>query len=646
MKENLIMSTPMPSCMDHYMTRYMPSQQQQQQQPSINCNSQSFYGSNVGPTPAQHAYMSGIGCYPNSNGWTGIPLISTAQRRPRRGHIGGIGNGVPIPLSRTQSLGGFDEQSISRLAMHAQGAPLISTGRFNSNRKPQQKKDALRTLSLNEDRVYYNTNVNHSNGGNIGPGNDLSSGHSDENTQHANTNVNDTCLPRIIKPRKRRKKDRRPNPAPTQEGNNDCNISNVNVSHQHINGGMHSEGGPQYIINKNINSNIINEINNRHSPPNQQYHVVINDLLPPMMTGPMSTHTSSTAFNNDNNVNNVNGSNSSSCSCKVCDPFGKIWSTPLKRSCSDNSADVDEFRKTTKDVGVIGGDRLTSVRNEWRSVPHSLDYTFLNCSNNNNSELNRKNSLSDSGDSGCIADILSGLNIAEDLLTVGRDLFTTTTTTPTETRLEFQFPSFDTGNYVLTNVHNNNNNNEIINQNYNHLQQHNLNNNNNQQNLNDLTRKLSETLDLKSDGLSSSDSGSVLSDSVFSDGVPDLFVNFDSISKNQLFSASNISKLSNLLFDDNLASPALVMPSSQHNQQHSMKYYSENNANNNNNNPHLNMYNNNSVGHYNTYINNNKNNNNHNNIGYDQPFIFIPDKDRSSEILNCFDMVWNGIQHS
>lgn len=527
-----------------------------------------------------------VGCY-QTNGWTGIPLISTAQRRPRRG--------VPISLSRTQSLGRFDEQSISRMAIHAHGAPLISIGgRYgnNNNRKPI-KKDALRTLSLNEERSSFIMKHENSNVPDRGPIQGQ-----DENSQTGVANAtgcstSETCLPRIIKPRKRRKKDRKP----TVQNNTDG-----------------SQLGPSTRENEQSNCESILE-------------------------------SSSNIGSNPTDINTC------SCSCNLCDPLGRLWPiTPLRRSCSDNSSDVVDEHRRTKDVGVIGGDRrVTNTRNEWRSLPVILH-------NSNSNKDTRKSSLSDSGDSGCAADILSGLNITDDLLAVGRELFTSTS----DTNGEFQLAVSATN----TNINNNNNH---LNYGYNKYHQRSNNNNNDtvlnekhiETNLNELTRKLSETLDLKSDeGQSSSDNVSVLSDSVFSDGVPDLFVNFDSISKNQLFSANNISQLSNLLFvDDNLTSPALVQiappppplqqPSAIHRQQseNNLTIFNNNLMNNNNNN--YDNHNNNNNNNKNC-INKNMNNDprlvNHVDNRYDQPFIFIPDKDRSSEIFKCFDMVWNGLQ--
>lgn len=426
-----------------------------------------YYPAPAGPqTTAVPPNYNNMFCYPGSaNGWAGIPLISTAQRRP--GNNRKFNNAV----SRTRSLGTFDEEkSVSTLAMHAHGAPLI----LRYNRKPgaAKKENPTRVEHPKQSHV---TDENHS----------------------ASTNANltgaptETCLPRIIKPRKRRKKDRKP-------------------------------------------------VVSTHAPsPN-------NTKAQPQSKAPTD-------------IVALNTSSNSSCSCRICDPQGKIWAFPLRRSCSDNSAEIESENRRRKDIGVIGDRGITATqvdpqqKNTWRdAVPESA--------------AERKHSLSDSGDSGCCDQFLSGINLADDLFAASQ---------PTTDNQEL-CKRFD----------------------------------------NDLKLLSSEQLS------GTSDCSSVFSDSVASDGVPDLFVNFDSISKNQLFSANNISKLSNLLFDDSFATSQA-------------KEVTAANTNNNNNNNNYQLMN------FNHYYNNSSGNNANLVKNSDRPFVFIPDKDRGNEVLNCFDMVWN-----
>lgn len=292
-----MMST-IPSCMGQYINQYMitPGPQPGYYRPQVG---------NLGVQQQQHHnYM--IGCYQNANGWAGVPLISTATRRPRKQQ--------QFQQQQRQN-NDFDENAMTRLALHAHGAPLILAGRYWNNKTVHQRQNDVvapvpPTQQLNDECSSSSSSTS-----------SLTTGLNPINTQ-------EMCLPRIIKPRKRRKKDRKPVVQPDQK------LDTTTVV----------------------------------DPPK----LITEDLI-------------------------------SSCSCRLCDPYCKIWAFPLRRSCSDNSAEIEQ----KKDVGVIGSNRLQTVRNEWRSTPHSindsLDYTN-----------SRKGSFSDSGDSGC--DILSGIYFPDDIL--------------------------------------------------------------------------------------------------------------------------------------------------------------------------------------------------------------------------------------
>lgn len=300
-----MMST-IPSCMGQYINQYMipgpqPGYYRQQ-------------GGNLGQQQPQqhHNYM--IGCYQNANGWAGVPLISTATRRPRKQQ----------QFQQQNRLNNdFDENAMTRLALHAHGAPLILAGRYWNNKNQNQRRNE-QTLDVPTTTIPSTpTQIN----------DECSSSSSSTSSLTIGVVTQEMCLPRIIKPRKRRKKDRKP---VVQQEEETTKIK---------------------LDETTIESIKLNE-----------------ELI-------------------------------SSCSCRLCDPYCKIWAFPLRRSCSDTTAEI--IQEKVKDVGVIGSNRLTTVRNEWRSQPHSIndqiDYTN-----------SRKGSFSDSGDSGC--DILSGINFTDDLL--------------------------------------------------------------------------------------------------------------------------------------------------------------------------------------------------------------------------------------
>lgn len=792
------MST-IPPCMDRYLNRYIiapppphptgyyhshsgqnqnqsnshpgplpPPQSTSQQQQQISSQQQSN-----GNHP--HNYM--LGCYPNANGWAGVPLISTACRRPRKyNHHNNNNNNINnnnqngnhTMRSMTSNSNDFDENAMSRLAKHAQGAPLILTGRYknksyvnnnnnNNNIKKENiiqlkqnnvnpKDDFLTPRSINNSTCYNVTQNNNNNNNNFCPNNNQIN----NNQQHKNINSNnnisiadtisitsdestgssvnncpqETCLPRIIKPRKRRKKDRKPITNTIQMDVQNQSIVNqeqpmILPSQQQLQ--MSQQQSQQY--------------HHIHHQPSSQYNdnimerqmVKNENVIETMTTAPLATLSTITSgidempfitadvcgvedINNNESsatsstvtLNSLSGT--SSCSCRLCDPFCKIWAFPLRRSCSDNTAELEMSR--IKDVGVIGSNRLITVRNEWRSTAHNsldggIDYNG-----------SRKGSFSDSGDSGC--DLLSGLNFSDDIFPSSSSsssaISTTSSGINTNNICNINNNNFNNisnissaGNCSNSSsnnsiIINNNNNNINIGNNYcnntssSHTQDYNSElmnincNNNNDKNecVNNLTKKIAESLDLRSGSdCLSSDSGSVLSDSVFSDSVPDLFINFDSISRNNLFSVNNISNLKNFLFvDDHLTAPALVSNNIIINNSSNSNNNNNKSINNNNNNGnHMIQNNNNTISNFNT--NNLSLNHNNNSIyNIDQmnqqqnnfnlfndiyngnngdglvgivgnhicnnggameqsPFKFIPDKDCCSEILNCFDMVWN-----
>lgn len=310
-----MMST-IPSCMGQYINQYMitPGPQPGYYRPQ---------GGNLGVQQQQqhHNYM--VGCYQNANGWAGVPLISTATRRPRKQQ--------QFQQQQRQN-NDFDENAMTRLALHAHGAPLILAGRYWNNKTVHQRRNEQKEADVTTITPPQPQQLN----------DECSS--SSSSTSSLTTvsvglnsiNSQDMCLPRIIKPRKRRKKDRKP------------------------------------VVNQPDESII--KLDTTTKQPVDSPKLITEDLI-------------------------------SSCSCRLCDPYCKIWAFPLRRSCSDNSAEIEQQK--VKDVGVIGSNRLQTVRNEWRSTPHSIndsmDYTN-----------SRKGSFSDSGDSGC--DILSGIYFTDDIL--------------------------------------------------------------------------------------------------------------------------------------------------------------------------------------------------------------------------------------
>lgn len=504
-----------------------------------------------------------VGCYNNANGWTGVPLISTAARRPRKFPpvINGP-NGPGGSVYQNTSKVDFDENAMSRLALHAHGAPLILTNnnRYNrsnsSNQKPgpnKPKQVPSNHAPARDDHLHHLKMVQAMGHAQMSHAVDTHSVASDESgpnsgttNSSASSSSSDTCLPRIIKPRKRRKKDRKPAATPTPSSEQPQTTPTPTTSN----------GGPQHPVNQLLldetTRDFLHEIALMANAgtfdfsglPLIREQQQPTQIQPPQQQPPQQQQ----HFSSSNSDSSDSGINNLACSCRLCDPFCKIWAFPLRRSCSDNSAEIELNR--AKDVGVIGSNRSNSFRSEWRSSPHSLEQGAAQ----QEGDSSRKGSFSDSGDSGC--DLLSGLTFcSEDILgSVNRELFAT----PVDGGREFKFPMTGGGGVASGNsISGSGSPNSVTD------------NNSELLSISELTKKLNEGLDLRSSGGSSDSGSSAFSDSVFGEGSPpgsgassgDLFVNFDAISRNNLFSANNISKLSNLLFDDGLTAPGLVINS-------------------------------------------------------------------------------------
>lgn len=205
--------------------------------PLCECGGLKFGGARYG-SPGPNA---GVGA-----GWAGLPLISMApsnsrrNRKPSTSSNGGLNNGNrniknstgphhpgAIVTNGCSGKNGVDsdhtsQQSrtpLSRLAIHTQGAPLILAGRYNINgrknnanhiRGPPARQIRAGDISVRRSNSVRDTagsagSAAGSNGGT--PNSDCLSVASDESSGHS-----ENSLPRIIKPRKRRKKDRKPPP--------------------------------------------------------------------------------------------------------------------------------------------------------------------------------------------------------------------------------------------------------------------------------------------------------------------------------------------------------------------------------------------------------------------------------------------------
>lgn len=441
-----------------------------------------------------NSQRSSSSCFPPQNGstyandWTGVPLIksnsssstisSEPQAQQRYHHKKNI-------IYSTRSNGfEFDENSMSRLAKHTQGAPIImsNSNRYRSNKPIKTMQSSFNHENCGSRNFSSSSTNNHSNTNNNNNTNYVtvtkqqpitSSSTSttvatpescsiieseNQNYEDAGYNSNGTCLPRIIKPRKRRKKDRKPlvssvdiNP-PTQHLQTSKNSYPFTfAANQSSNGYLQSMTSSNNSNNNNNNnigvSNAFNAVNggeNYTRPmPLNDMNLFFNNDFELNSANPASTSSpASSPISLSNSSLSSSSATTSSCSCRLCDPNCRIWAFPLRRSFSDNSAtELDRHNdglhfesmplngSSKKDVGVIGGNRVkTEQSHSNHHHHHDSSYTLFdmieyeNYQNKQQSQQHtllmdrlRSESLSDSGDSGC--DLLLGnLNISDEIL--------------------------------------------------------------------------------------------------------------------------------------------------------------------------------------------------------------------------------------
>lgn len=227
------------------------------------------------------------------DGWAGgVPLISFTNhpRRPKEFHR-------------------FDETDnpLARLAVHTQGAPLILSRSYNHRKNNVHRNmllnnfDGIKSLPQQSSKCQQDQRS---------VGVDTVSVTSDESSC---SNNSETCLPRIIKPRKRRKKDRKPpvlSRSINKEGSDKpyADHPNLNISFESY---LHPNCKPYVTCEP---SRLI-----------ERFH-----LAADISETPKLHHSFEDIEEPTDDAKDING-NESSCQCRYCDPSGQIWD--VDRNC-------------------------------------------------------------------------------------------------------------------------------------------------------------------------------------------------------------------------------------------------------------------------------------------------------------------------
>ncbi|XP_069357609.1 uncharacterized protein [Maniola hyperantus] len=291
-------------------------------------------------------YYPPYGVPPHPNAWLGAPLISMTGR-------------TPPPR----------ENPVSKLAMHAQGAPLIIQNRHDRRKYttvPEQRnhRSVGPTENIARDR-YDPENTRHRNqqqqqqtrpsrnGRNINT--DAVSVASDESSGSTNS---ETMLPRIIKPRKRRKKDRKPN----------------NLVPHDLTSGVLDLGDVEHCTNMGSSSHGIYEKSySRDMALQYSLNVKVLDYPDPVpetyRVAALGEAFEATRFGLAEAASPLESA-VSSCQCRYCDPVGQIWDADSIAHLLDENSSVDfaptKLEDSMKVVGPLGRRGADTVlRRSW-----------------------------------------------------------------------------------------------------------------------------------------------------------------------------------------------------------------------------------------------------------------------------------------
>ncbi|XP_057665571.1 uncharacterized protein LOC130899562 [Diorhabda carinulata] len=199
-----------------------------------------------------------------------------------------------------------DQNSLAKLAVHTQGAPLILTKTFHhrKNRLDRNNNGKVYENSINKKNVKCQNSA------------DAASVASDESS---GSNNSETCLPRIIKPRKRRKKERKPptlsRPLSQDSSSTDSaspDVENNRIDYLSLSPFNLFNFSPYGALMFPESSKIVDRLNDINETP--KLHHSFEDIEEP------------------DEGKDINGNQSTSnCQCRYCDPSGQIWD--VDREC-------------------------------------------------------------------------------------------------------------------------------------------------------------------------------------------------------------------------------------------------------------------------------------------------------------------------
>ncbi|XP_023292779.2 protein kinase 4 [Lucilia cuprina] len=378
------------------------------------------------------------------NECAGIPLISTATAHltpGQRQRISRKQSHSPPGKNWTNMLPGNTAQNYAAAAQyaaaHVQGAPLMlnkpqqqkpeywssNTYTSSNNQQPQFGSKTMQYNNKQQDRT--RTPLRYQNSAPAALSSSKSKENLDQQLKHSkdnensssnngdSSNSNETCLPRIIKPRKRRKKDRKP-------PNNLVNAVYLKIDNKSLQD-----------KSSNIHNNTIKTYKSSEDLLKclQKFTQITNSNEQPQRC---NSYSNKTGLNYDLLAQNkkelqqklslcTSGSdiNHGICFCNECDPLRSIWDYPLRRSLSDSST------SDTSGTGSLSDNTTTSSNDSeetnWPKTRAEIvgvigskrNKDQQNSSNNSNHLMNKADNTQDKKIFN--NNILSGINLSSEL---------------------------------------------------------------------------------------------------------------------------------------------------------------------------------------------------------------------------------------
>ncbi|KAI5753763.1 hypothetical protein M8J77_003152 [Diaphorina citri] len=284
-----------------------------------------------------------------NNGWTNVPVVAPTQTNQRRYQQYAVNNQFNPKQRKGQEFScnvEISRQPFSRMAVNSQNPQVTSNaGKFNNQRNNK--------LNFNRNNQKLHKNVDKSEVSKQNQSKDSPSRTSDvlSNASDESSGQSENSLPRIIKPRKRRKKDRKPLAESTESQETSTALESITTPkvmkkpQMKILSGTVKQYTPiscEQLQSNNITIQSRGNLNPVTTPPNKVIPKVETSFKDDNVFSPLITDSFVNLILDEDKQNGKNSTvldkpldklvvtkkdeePSTVCQCRYCDPCGEIW---------------------------------------------------------------------------------------------------------------------------------------------------------------------------------------------------------------------------------------------------------------------------------------------------------------------------------